>query len=137
MANLKITELNAITLPTADDLFVAVQDPGGTPETVKVTRANLGKGLINPTAKVANYNVTNNDEMILGDASGGTISFNLPAVSGTQGKRYYFKKVDSSANAVIIEPDASETIDGAARYQLTGQYEGIWVESDGSTWWIK
>ena len=137
MVDAKITALTELTAPSADDLLVAVDDPGGTPVTKKVTRVNLGKGIIEPTAKTANYTVTANDETILGNASGGQITFSLPAVSGTQGKRYYFKKVDSTASGVIIDPDGAETIDGAATYGLTVQYEGILIESDGSTWWIK
>lgn len=137
MADSKISALTALTQPTADDLLPIVDDISGTPVTKKISRINLMKGVIEPTAKTANYTVTANDEMILGNATGGTITFSLPAITGTQGKRYYFKKVDNSANAVIVDPDASETIDGVSNYQLTNQYEGILIESDGSTWWIK
>jgi hypothetical protein len=45
MADQKITQLNALTTLTDDDLVVIVQDPGGTPETMKMTVANLKIGL--------------------------------------------------------------------------------------------
>lgn len=136
MTDTKISALTAKTAPAAAD-ELAIVDNDSTPVTKKVTRINLGKGIIEPTAKTGNYTVTANDETILGNATSGQITFSLPAVSGTQGKRYWFKKVDSSNNGVVIDPDGSETIDGAANYQLTVQYESILVESDGSTWWIK
>jgi hypothetical protein len=41
MADQKISELTADTSPTADDLIVTVNDPGGTPTNKKVTLGNL------------------------------------------------------------------------------------------------
>lgn len=40
MADTKISALTAATSLTDDDLFVVVDDPGGTPVTKKITRAN-------------------------------------------------------------------------------------------------
>lgn len=137
MADSKISDLTALTSPAAEDLLAIVDDPSGTPVTKKITRGNVVKGIIEPTAKVANYNVTSSDETILGNATGGNISFFLPAVSGTQGKKYSFKKIDSSSNSVIIDPDAAETIDGASTYSLATQYRTVEIESDGTQWLIK
>jgi hypothetical protein len=133
MADLPISGLPSTTSLTAGDLFPVVQS--GT--TKQVTRVNVAKGIIEPTAKVANYNVTSSDETILGNATGGDISLFLPAVSGTQGKKYSFKKIDSSSNSVIIDPDGAETIDGAATYSLATQYRTVEIESDGTQWLIK
>ena len=52
---LKISELNAITAPSGDDILVIVDDPTGTPVTKKVTVANL---LGNSSANVVIQNVT-------------------------------------------------------------------------------
>lgn len=52
---LKISELNAVTAPSGDDLLVIVDDPSGTPTTKKVTVANL---LGNSSANVVIQNVT-------------------------------------------------------------------------------
>jgi hypothetical protein len=41
MADLKITQLNAVTTPLTTDIMPIVTDPGGSPETKKVTLANL------------------------------------------------------------------------------------------------
>jgi hypothetical protein len=52
---LKISELNALTAPSGDDILVIVDDPTGTPVTKKVTVANL---LGNSSANVVIRNVT-------------------------------------------------------------------------------
>jgi hypothetical protein len=41
MADQKITQLNENTTPAASDVLAIVDDPGGTPETQKITYANL------------------------------------------------------------------------------------------------
>lgn len=46
MADQEITELNAITDVTDDDLFVLENDPSGAAETVKATAANVGKRFV-------------------------------------------------------------------------------------------
>ena len=45
MANTKISALSADTEPTADDLVVTVNDPGGTPATRKATITNFTKAI--------------------------------------------------------------------------------------------
>jgi hypothetical protein len=45
MANTKISALTADTAPTADDLVVTVNDPGGTPATRKATITNFTKAI--------------------------------------------------------------------------------------------
>ena len=45
MANTKISALTADTAPTADDLVVTVNDPGGTPATRKATVTNFTKAI--------------------------------------------------------------------------------------------
>ena len=47
MPNLKISELNAITGLTADDLMVVVDDPLGAPTTKKITFANVISSIVN------------------------------------------------------------------------------------------
>lgn len=51
----KITELSALTAPTADDLLVIIDDVAGTPITKKVTVGNL---LGNTSANVVIFNST-------------------------------------------------------------------------------
>lgn len=137
IADLKITQLTALTAPTADDLLPIVDDQGGTPVTKKITVANLFKDIIDPTPKTTNYVVTSSDKTILGDATTGDITFSLPAITGTQGTTYTFIKTDSTANKVIIDADGAETINGNADYPLINNNEAVQIVSDGTLWRVK
>ena len=41
-----------------------------------------------------------------------------------------------STTSVVLDPNASETIDGAATKSTTTQYARFVVVCDGSTWWV-
>ena len=45
MADKKITQLDALTSVTSDDLFLVVDDPSGTPTSKKVTAANVAASI--------------------------------------------------------------------------------------------
>jgi len=76
------------------------------------------------------------EEIVLADASGGAFSVTLPTASGKTGFIYRVKKTDASANAVTVDGNGAETIDGSATQSLSSQYEVVVVVSDGSNWWI-
>jgi hypothetical protein len=83
-----------------------------------------------------NYNALLTDDVILVDASSGTVTVTLPAASGNAGKVYQIKKIDSSGNTVIIDGDGAETIDEAPTLTTTVQYEAFTLVCDGTEWWI-
>lgn len=70
------------------------------------------------------------------DASGGGITITLPAAANIAGRQYTIRKSDASANAVTVDGNASETINGAATYALTTQYQSVTIMSDGTNWMI-
>ena len=70
------------------------------------------------------------------NSSGGAFTVTLPTAVGITGRVYMVKKVDSSANAVTVDADGSETIDGAASYALTAQWDSVTVVSNGTNWEI-
>ena len=51
--------------------------------------------------------------VLLVDASGGDVTLTLPATNGNGGLEYTFMRIDTSANAVTVEADGTDTIDGA------------------------
>ena len=69
-------------------------------------------------------------------ATAGAFTVTLPAASGVTGKPFQVKKIDSSANAVTVDGDGAETIDGAASEDLLSQYDCLEVTSDGTNWVI-
>jgi len=69
------------------------------------------------------------------DASGGARTFNLTAASTlADGFVVTLKKIDSSSNAVTVDANSSETIDGELTVSLSTQYETTTLICDGSNW---
>lgn len=76
------------------------------------------------------------DFTILCDATSGGITINLPAASTVTGRIYNIKKIDNSVNTVTIDPDSTETIDGAATNVISTQWTNIQFQSNGTNWFI-
>ena len=83
-----------------------------------------------------NYTLTALDFGLVVEASGGARTVTLPPAADVPGEIYWIKKGDSSANAVTIDGNASETIDGSATQSLANQHDVKWVQSDGINWYI-
>jgi hypothetical protein len=74
----------------------------------------------------------------LANATSGAFTVTLPAVAGLPaGWRVSVIKTDSSANAVTIDGNASETINGAATIALNRQYEHVSLVTNGSAWFTE
>lgn len=87
--------------------------------------------------KSANYTVSTNDGdnvQVNTSASGGAVTITFYAASGNAGKIITVKKTDSSANAVTLDGNASETLDGATTATLTAQYDSATFVCDGTNW---
>lgn len=67
------------------------------------------------------------------DATSGSVTITLPtAVNNTAA--FIIKKIDSSTNTVIVDGNASETIDGDTTITIYDQYNYIEIISDGTNW---
>ena len=84
----------------------------------------------------ASDNQRSNDTTILCNAAGGAITITLLPAANCTGHLLNIKKTDSSANAVTVDANASETIDGATTQATTTQYVNFQIQSDGSNWHI-
>ncbi len=87
-------------------------------------------------SKSGAYTLTGSDCLVLCDATGGAFTITLPAKSGIDGRMYIIKKTDSSANAIIVDGNGAETIDGGATASITVQYESITIICGSSEWHI-
>lgn len=105
---------------TTDNAFVTM---GGSIATVALA------------TKTGAYTLTQDDYIVLGDATGGAFSLTLPTAAGFRGLTYVLKRI-SAANNVTVATTSSQTIDGAATYVLDAQYKSIVVVSDNSNWII-
>ena len=92
--------------------------------------------LVTKTNSDSPYTALSTDYTILCDATSGTITINLPAAASHSGRIFNVKKSDSSVNAVTIDGNASETIDGSTTQVLSVQYHALTIQSDGSNWHI-
>lgn len=69
------------------------------------------------------------------DATSSGLVVSLPSPASCKDREYIIKKIDSSANPVVIVPTVG-TIDGAGFLSLTTQYKYCKIQSDGTNWYI-
>ena len=97
-------------------------------------RSALGVSYVVTASKTTTYTAVPGD-VIPCDATGGAFTVNLPAASGVV-QSISIKKTDASVNAVTIDGNASETIDGATTRLLSTQYEAVTLWSNGTNWLV-
>jgi hypothetical protein len=86
--------------------------------------------------KTANYTLTDSDDVLLIDATAGAVVITLHAVASAKRKRYDFKKIDASANAMTLDGNGAETIDGAATLASVVQWTNFTLFPTSSGWVI-
>lgn len=120
--------------------FVLAASSAGDPPTGSVWTIDNGvstEQLWTTSTKTSNYTVTeaDRDRLILVDATSGAVTITLlAAATAGNGFRVAIKKIDSSGNAVTIDGNLSETIDGNTTSTLSTQYDSENLISDGSNW---
>ena len=99
-------------------------------------------------AETTNKTITTADVLVAGrltvtmDATGGVRTVTLPAIADAYnatllaGMVIVVKKIDASGNAVTVDGDGAETIDGAATQSLAAQYNYIVVQAGAIEWHI-
>lgn len=88
------------------------------------------------TAITSAITLDDTHSVITCDASSAAFTVTLPAASKFIGRVYHIKKIDSSGNAVTVDGNASETIDGDTTKVITTQYDSMMIVSNGSNWHI-
>ena len=92
--------------------------------------------LIGYVHKEENYTASPNDKAIGVGTSAGTYTITLPTASVVKGRAFIIKDEDGNAatNNITVATEGSETIDGAATYVLTSNYESVGLYSYGTNW---
>lgn len=80
------------------------------------------------------YTVGVNDHTIVVDCSTSAITLNLPTAVGVAGRIYVVKKLDGSANTLVLDGYSSQTIENLSTYQLAKKYDTLTIQSTGSSW---
>lgn len=87
-------------------------------------------------AKTGAYTATIADYMISCDATTAAFTITLPTAVEISGRIYIIKKTDSSTNAVTVDGNGTETIDGNLTFLLKSQYAEVTIISNGANWEI-
>ena len=100
-------------------------DPTSAPASVTVSSPSTDQTLTAPSGIEEVYVYTPST----------TITVNLAsAASCGVGFKYQIK--NASANTITIDPNSTETIDGASTFALSTQYASVTIVTDGSNWFI-
>lgn len=90
--------------------------------------------ILSVVSKTTTYTATTSDDVILVDTSGGAWTLTLYAASGNSGKVLRVIKTTSDTNALTIDGNASETINGFANIKLNYQFDEVTLVCDGTNW---
>jgi hypothetical protein len=74
-------------------------------------------------------------QILLADPTSGAITVNLPEVDSSSGAIITIKNIGTS-NAVTIDADGSETIDGATTLSLSSQWDFATLFCNGDAWFV-
>lgn len=113
--------------------------PQGPPGPAGPTGADGADAIGGPVAistKNSNYTVTTSDNVLLADCSGGPVTFTLPPAASATGQVFFFKKIDSSSNAMNIQGDGSELIDDLNTQSTMTQWESFTMVTNGTQYYI-
>lgn len=73
------------------------------------------------------------DGVILCDTTSGDLTLSAMSAENMIYKTVFVKKIDASANRVIVKAAAGETIEGTANRTLSVQYQNVILFSSGSS----
>ena len=133
------------TIPTNGQLLIG----NGSGYTLRTLTAGTGVTITNTAGaisisitadsivtKTSDYTATATDYTILCDAAAGAIAITLPDAATLPAYVYTIKKIDTSANQVVITPTGTDTVDGSATAAILVPFVSITVQSDGTNWYI-
>lgn len=94
---------------------------------------------LSPTvlSKTADYTVATtdgDDVIVLVDATAGAVTIGLYTAVGNTARKVTVVKIDSSANAVTVDPSGTQTWNGATTKTLSNQWDVTSGVSNGSNW---
>ena len=125
-------DLIRIENSSGTELFKVDKDGDITAGTVTVSTSPV----VPYTTITGDTTVTTANVVVFANATSGEIDVTMYAATSNGGRTLTIKKIDSSANAVVITRAGSETIDGATSVTLIHQNEAVTLISDNSNWHI-
>lgn len=101
---------------------------------VKVAEGSAGNLVV--SLETSNFTALPGEDLYIVDSTSGDVTATLFTAAGNTGKVLRFKKT-VAANKVIIDPNASETIDGFSTITLYGNNQEVAIVSDGTNWIVQ
>lgn len=135
--------LSQFAATSSSQLRGVLSDETGTGVAVFGTTPTIGTPLINGlrfafAAKTADYTATTADVFLTVDATGTskTVTITLPTGASSSGRPLTVLRIDNDADGtVIIDPNGSETIDGASTYSIQ-PLDGVSIVADGTNYLV-
>jgi hypothetical protein len=121
------------TLILAAALLWASHASGQSPN-IKDSRPGIAYNANARTVTSASYAVQAEDHTLLVNATSAAVTISLPPVSSKRYPYLVLKKTDSTTNAVTIDANGSETIDGGTTLTLRSQWEWVIVHANETRW---
>jgi hypothetical protein len=91
---------------------------------------------VNVVTKTGDYTMTELDDVVLADTTGGSFTVTLPSAVGITGRRFTLKKAEIlTTNAVTFATSGGQTIDGSPSRVLFNDLPAT-VISDGANWLV-
>jgi len=129
-----------VRVATASAAAVVIQDAeiGAAVQAYSELLDAYGSGeVVLPVQNVsADTAVASGKSVALADATTAPLTVTLPPAAALDGRQIAVKKVDASGNAVTIEGDSGELIDGAATFPLAAQGKVVTLVSHGGEWYV-
>lgn len=100
-------------------------------------RFPLTRVRLQTTSKSANYTVTASDRLISVDSTSGSVTLTLPAAASVNPYTVFSAIKTVAANTLTIDPNGSETINGASTLALTARWARVDFYSTGTLWRTK
>jgi hypothetical protein len=111
--------------------------PGNINNAIREVMADVAEAVqVRAISSATTLALSDHGKVIECDASSSGFTVTLPAASSSTGATYTIKKTDSSSNAVTVDANASETIDGSTTQTLDSQYDAFTIRCDGSEWFV-
>lgn len=88
------------------------------------------------TTKTGAYTATSSDKVLLCDATSAGFTITLPAAASSSGVTLTIKKIDSSANAITVDGDSTELIDGSQTIAISFQHQSVDLVCNGTAWYL-
>ena len=123
-------------MPSKTRLVGQLQVPGQKPVNVQFVADRRKHEYDHVVVTTTAYTLLSKDYVLVDDdTAGGAVTITLPPAIDNTDRVVVIKKLGTTGN-VIIDGNASETIDGATTQTITAQYDSYTILCDGTGWHI-